>query len=181
MYGMIHRAMRQMVHEELGEEAWLALEQKLAIGPTELLTGMVYDDALTLQIVAEAAARLNLSVEQCLFAFGQYWVRFAGQGSLSSIMKFTGQNLASFIAILDPLHLAVGAAMPGARLPSFATLENAPGHLVVEYRSDRAGLESFVLGLLQGLMDRFQARGDIEVLHRGEKSILFDIRYQDRG
>lgn len=180
MYGMIHRAMRQMVHEELGEEAWLALEQKLEIGPTELLTGMVYDDALTLQIVGEAAARLNLSVEQCLVAFGEYWIRFAGQGSLSSIMKFTGQNLETFIANLDRLHLAVGAAMPGARLPSFATVENAPGHLVVEYRSDRVGMEPFVMGLLQGLMGRFQVHGDIEVVRRGEKSILFDIRYQDR-
>lgn len=181
MYGMIHRAMRQMVHEELGEEAWLALEQKLDIGPTELLTGMVYDDALTMEIVAEAAVRLNLSVEQCLFAFGAYWVRFAGQGSLSSIMKFTGQDLASFIANLDRLHLAVGAAMPGARLPSFTTLESAPGHLVVEYRSDRVGLEPFVQGLLQGLMDRFHACGEISVVRRGKKFILFDIRYQDKG
>ncbi len=181
MYGMIHRAMRQMVQEELGEDAWLALEQKLEIGPTELLTGMVYDDALTLDIVSEAAARLNLSVEQCLEAFGQYWVRFAGQGSLSSIMKFTGQNLANFITNLDRLHLAVGAAMPGARLPAFTTLENAPGHLVVEYHSDRVGLEPFVKGLLQGLMDRFQTRGEIAVVRRGEKSITFDIRYQDKG
>ena len=180
MYGMIHRAMRQMVHEELGEEAWRALEQKLDIGPTELLTGMVYDDALTLQIVSEAAARLNLSVDQCLVKFGQYWVRFAGQGSLSSIMKFTGKNLASFITNLDRLHLALGAAMPGAQLPSFTTLESAPGHLVVEYRSDREGMEPFVRGLLQGLMDRFHMRGEIEVLRRGEKSIIFDIRYQDK-
>lgn len=179
MYGMIHRALRQMVHDELGQEAWLALEQKLDIGPTELLTGMVYDDALTLQIVSEAAARLNLSVEQCLFEFGKYWVRFAGQGSLSSLMKFTGQNLASFISNLDRLHLAVGAAMPGTLLPSFVTRENKPGHLIVEYRSDRVGMEPFVQGLLQGLMDRFHTQGNVEIVHRGEKTITFDIRYQD--
>jgi hypothetical protein len=34
--------------------------------------------------------------------------------------------------------------------------------------------------LLQGLMDRFDACGEIDVVHRGEKSILFDIRYQDK-
>lgn len=61
MYGMIHRAMRNMVHEELAEDAWLALEQKLNIGPMDLLTGKVYDDALTLGIISEAAARRNLS------------------------------------------------------------------------------------------------------------------------
>lgn len=126
MYGMIHRAMRNMVHEELGEDAWLALEQKLNIGPMDLLTGKVYDDALTLGIISEAAARLNLSVDQCLIAFGQYWIRYVDQGSLASIMNFTGQDLASFINNLDRLHLAVGAAMPDARLPTFATLRSEP-------------------------------------------------------
>lgn len=173
--------MRQMVHDELGEEAWLALEQKLDIGPTELLTGMVYEDALTLKIIAEAGARLNLNVDECLVEFGRYWIRYAEQGSLSSIMKFTGQTLASFITNLDRLHLAVGAAMPGARLPSFTTLQSAPGHLVVEYRSDRIGMEQFVYGLFHGLMERFHARGEVEIVSRGDKSIVFDVRYQDQG
>jgi hypothetical protein len=97
MYGMIHRAMRQMVQEELGEEAWLALEQKLKIGPMDLLTGKVYDDALTLEIITEAAAMLNLTVEKCLIEFGRYWIRYTDQGSLASVMNFTGQNLANFI------------------------------------------------------------------------------------
>jgi guanylate cyclase soluble subunit beta len=180
MYGMIHRAMRNMVHEELGEEAWLALEQKLKIGPMDLLTGKVYDDALTLEIITEAAAMLNLAVGQCLIEFGRYWIRYVDQGSLVSVMNFTGQNLASFIKNLDRLHLAVGAAMPDARLPAFSTLCNDPGHIVVEYRSERVGLEPFVMGLLQGLMDRFHARGDIEVASRGEQFVIFDIRYQDR-
>lgn len=179
MYGMIHRAMRQMVFEQLGEEAWLALEQRLGIGPTELLTGMVYEDALTLEIIGEAAARFNLTVDECLVEFGRYWIRYAEQGSLASIMKFTGQNLASFIKNLDRLHLAVGAAMPGTQLPSFTTLESSDGYLKVEYRSDRVGMEKFVYGLFLGLMHRFAAHGDITVASRGEKTIVFDIRYQD--
>lgn len=179
MYGMIHRAMRQMVFEQLGEEAWLALEHRLKIGPTELLTGMVYEDTLTFEIVAEAAARFNLTVDECLFEFGRYWIRYAEQGSLSSIMTFTGQDLATFIANLDRLHLAVGAAMPGTRLPSFTTLERNSGHLVVEYRSDRMGLENFVCGLFHGLMDRFDTHGDVAITSRGETSVVFDIRYHD--
>jgi hypothetical protein len=61
-----------MVFDELGEDAWLALEQKLGIGTTELLTGMVYEDALTIAIISEASARLNLSVDVCLFEVGRY-------------------------------------------------------------------------------------------------------------
>lgn len=52
MYGMIHRGVRSMVQDKLGEDAWFALEQKVGIGPTELLTGMVYDDTLTIAIIS---------------------------------------------------------------------------------------------------------------------------------
>ncbi|MFN3619567.1 heme NO-binding domain-containing protein [Sphingorhabdus sp.] len=180
MYGMIHRAMKDMISELLGKEAWFALEKKLQIGPAELLTGMVYEDALTLDIVAEAAVRLNLTVDECLFEFGKYWIRYADRGSFSSIMDFTGRNLPNFINNLDHLHLAVSAAMPGTRLPSFRTLQSSNGHLEVEYRSDRVGMENFVCGLFQGLLERFCVDGQVLIVSRGEKSIIFDIRYQDR-
>lgn len=180
MYGMIHRAMREMVLEKLGEEVWLAIENRLKIGPTELLTSMVYDDALTFEIMADVASRFDLTVDECLTEFGQYWVKYAEKGSLSSIMNFTGQNLADFILNLDRLHLAVSSAMPGTRLPSFTTLHKEDGYLSVEYRSDRMGMEKFVYGLFLGLMARFGALGQVAVASRGEKFIVFDIRYQDR-
>lgn len=179
MYGMIHRALRQMVNEQLGEEAWQALEKKLNIGPTELLTAMAYDDALTFSIVAEAGNRLNLPVDECLFAFGSYWIRYADQGSLSSIMNFTGATLPSFIANLDRLHLAVGAAMPGTRLPSFATLESTDGHILVEYRSERTGMGEFVRGLFHGLMEKFHTTGTVEMVAMSAHDIRFEIRYVD--
>ncbi len=180
MHGMIHRAMMEMISEQLGKEAWVALEKKLQIGPAELLTGMVYEDALTLDIVAEAAARLNLTVEECLLEFGKYWIRYADSGPFSSIMDFTGRNLHNFINNLDHMHLAVSAAMPGTRLPSFTTLQTSKDHLVVEYRSDRVGMEKFVQGLLNGILERFRADGEVSVISRGENSIVFDIRYQAR-
>lgn len=179
MYGMIHRAVRQMVFDELGEDAWLALEQKLDIGPSELLTGMVYDDALTIAIISEASVRLNLSIDACLFEFGRYWIKYAERGPLAAIMNFTGQNLASFIENLDRLHLAVSAAMPGVRLPSFTTISSAPGHLLVEYRSDRTGMEQFVAGLFDGLLTRFHATGEVNIAEHKASSIIFEIRYQD--
>ena len=178
MYGMIHRALGQMVNEQLGEEAWKALEKKLNIGPTELLTAMAYDDALTFRIVAEAADRLNLPIDECLFAFGSYWIRHADQGSLASIMNFTGATLPSFIANLDRLHLAVGAAMPGTRLPTFSVLQSSERHMLVEYRSERTGMEEFVRGLFYGLMEKFDVVGTVEIADRSANAINFEIRYK---
>lgn len=181
MYGMIHRAVRQMIYDQLGEEAWQALERKLDIGPTELLTAMVYDDEVTFRIVGEASARLNLSIDECLFAFGQYWIKYAESGSLAPIMNFTGATLPSFIDNLDRLHLAVGAAMPGARLPNFTMLEHDAGRIVVEYRSERTGMDQFVSGLFHGLMLKFHTKGSVSLLNRTDGALVFEILYQDEG
>jgi len=127
MYGMIHKGVRQMVIDQLGEEAWSATERKLGIGPTELVTGMVYEDSLTIEIIAEAADRLNLDMENCLVEFGRYWIKFAERGSFASFMDFTGQDFPSFISNLDRMHLAVATAMPKAQVPSFSLIKKQSG------------------------------------------------------
>jgi hypothetical protein len=175
MYGMIHKGVRQMVIDQLGEEAWSATERKLGIGPTELVTGMVYEDSLTIEIIAEAADRLNLDMENCLVEFGRYWIKFAERGSFASFMDFTGQDFPSFISNLDRMHLAVATAMPKAQVPSFSLIKNSPGRMEVEYRSDRTGLEKFVIGLFLGLLDRFQRQGTVNVIGVTNQATIFEI------
>lgn len=174
---MIHRGVRAMVIDQLGEEAWQATERKLGIGPTELISGMTYEDSLTIEIIAEAAARLNLDLEDCLLDFGRYWVKFADRGSFASVMTFTGHDLPTFIGNLDRMHLAIATAMPMAEVPSFSLISSEPGRLVVEYRSVRTGLEKFVIGLFQGLMDRFEVTGTVNVIDRQECFSIFEILF----
>lgn len=164
-----------MVVDQLGEDAWNATEKKLGIGPTELITGLVYEDSLTIEIISEAAARLNLAFDDALLEFGRYWIKFAAQGPFKSFMNFTGQDLPSFISNLDRMHLAVGTAMPNAQLPSFTLIESTPHRLRIEYRSERMGLEKFVVGLLYGLMERFNTTGTVNIAARSEHATTFDI------
>jgi hypothetical protein len=177
MYGMIHRGIRQMVIDSLGDEAWQAIESDLGIGPQDIITVMVYDDALTIGILGAAAARLGLSVEECLMSFGRYWIRFAERGSFGAIMDFTGKDLAGFIANLDRMHQAVVAAMPEARVPSFRLVSDEPGNLRVQYWSERAGLETFVVGLLQGLMERFGIDGDVRQVPGTSNAAEFELQF----
>ena len=107
MYGMIHQGIRAMVIDQLGEAEWYRLEQELGIGPAELISLSVYDDAMTIRILSGAAARLGQSVEACLVSFGRYWVKFAERGSYGHILNFTGRDLVGFIENLDRMHQAV--------------------------------------------------------------------------
>lgn len=175
MYGMTHRALRQMMLDRLGPSAWAKVERETSTGPADLISLCVYDDSKTIQLIVASAARLGLPVEDALREFGRYWVRFAELSSFGPIMDFTGQDLVTFINNLDRMHRSVVLAMPDARVPSFTLIEETRQRLLVRYRSDRTGLEMFVIGLLEGLMDRLNETGTVELVDRPGTAIDFAI------
>lgn len=177
MYGMIHRALRQMVQDSAGTDAWAAIERNAGVGPTEMISGEVYDDAVTLRLIAATAALTATPAEALLIEFGRFWVGFAERGSFGHILNFTGKDIATFIANLDRMHDGVRAVMPDARMPSFAVVHSAPGHIIVDYRSTRAGLEPFVRGLLLGLIDRFSFTGSVSEGAPGDGACRFEMHY----
>lgn len=178
MYGMIHAGIKQMVLDLKGEDAWAAIESEAGSSPLDTIPAMVYDDELTIRLLTVASQHLNLSVSQGLQAFGRYWIRFAERGSFSALLNFTGSDIASFIANLDRMHQAVVAALPDARVPSFEIVRQDHGWLQVAYRSDREGLGLFVLGLFEGLLDRFELDGSVRQVASTTNAAEFEIIYR---
>lgn len=178
MLGMIHRAVRQMVLDQAGPSAWVAVQAAAAIGEGEMIITQSYDDGLTNRLLAATGECLKMTPDQTWTAFGRYWVRYAGTGPLGSIMAFTGDDIVSFVANLELLHRNVQFVMPAARLPKFTLARNDPGILIVRYHSNRTGLEPFVTGLFQGLLDRFGLTGTIEPLERTDDAFEFQVTYE---
>lgn len=181
MYGMIHRGLRQMIIEQSGEELWNRIEKKLGTGPEHLISAQTYDDSLTLAMVATVAEQSGQSVPECLAFFGRYWVQFAARGSYGGMMDFAGKDLPTFVGNLDRLHQAVQAALSKSIMPSFKVAEYGEDYLRVDYRSDREGLEPFVVGLFQGLLDRFGLNGTVETRTTHKNRSEFLIRYTPAG
>ena len=161
MYGLIHRGLRAMVLERAGQDAWAAVERQVGAGPTEFISAMVYEDALTLRLVGAVAERLEITTSDCLRDFGRHWIGFAENSPYGSILDFTGDTLEAFIGNLDRMHQSVRIALPSAQVPSFKILHVAQDRLVVRYASQRSGLESFVTGLLEGVLARFGLTGSV--------------------
>jgi len=78
------------------------------------------------------------------------------------------------------MHFAVATALPKAQVPSFSLINNSPGRMEVEYRSDRAGLEKFVIGLFLGLMERFQRQGTVNVIGVTNQATIFEILHDHK-
>jgi len=162
MYGMIHRAAREMILEQQGAATWTKVLIAARLDDSDFVSAYTYPDEVTLRLLAAAAEALEADLGEMLTGFGRYWVEYADRGPYGSILRMAGDDLPTLLGNLDRMHDAIQGGMPDARLPTFQLLAQANTEIRVAYRSTRTGLEPFVAGLLQGLMARFGVSGRVE-------------------
>lgn len=173
MFGMIHRSARDMVHEQFGEAAWDKVLEAAGLDEGALVSAQNYPDEVTFRLIGAAAQTAGLSVEDTLVAFGRYWVRSADKGPYASTLRMLGSNLLESLTNLDSIQLA----MPEARLPQFRVVSHDAQGIRVAYHSHRQGLEPFVQGLLEGLLDRFSTAGAVTLAGEDEGAPVFAIAH----
>jgi hypothetical protein len=179
MYGLIHRAARQMTLAGLGQEGWLRILERCGLQEGDFLSGRLYADEMTFGLVGAIVDETGVPAPQLLKSFGRYWIEFIEGSAYSPMLDMAGDDLLSCLANLDRMHATIKVGLPDAKLPSFSVEELSPDHLRVVYRSDRAGLETFVEGLLEGLMRRFDYDGDITT-GAAVGGVLFEVRRRSR-
>jgi hypothetical protein len=181
MYGLVNRAIQQMVCSQHGEESWEKIKQAADLADLDFFsTYQAYPDDVTHRLVAAAARELGLSAGEIMQAFGEYWITYTASEGYEQLLESTGDTLPEFLDHLDTLHARAGLAFPELQPPSFRTRHGEEHSLELEYRSRRRGLAPMVVGLLQGLGRRFQTAVSIEQTasrDRGDRQDLFHIRY----
>ena len=157
MYGMVNRAVRGLVLEQFGEEAWRKIHEKADAPPT-FDAFKQYDDAVTYGLVGAATEILELPAETILHAFGEYWVLKVATQSYTDLMDRTGTDFLAFVQGLDQMHSRIKMTFPGFRPPSFRITVRAEDRFYMDYYSEREGLLPFVEGLLSGLATHFEQK-----------------------
>ncbi|WP_135209881.1 heme NO-binding domain-containing protein [Vitreimonas flagellata] len=180
MYGLIHSAARQMVLDQLGAEAWRRVLQRAGFDDLHFINGEVYSDEATFALIGAIVDENGIASDTLLFEFGRYWIGFVATSAFANAMAATGDDFVSFVDGLDRLHRSVRTAMPQARMPSFEVLSAIGGNVEILYVSERAGLDNFVAGLLQGLLEKFGARGAISYA-RADDGVVFSIALEARA
>lgn len=162
MFGMIHRSARDMVLEHFGVVAWDEILADAGLDDGAFVSAQPYPDEVTFGLINTAATKAGLTVEQTLQAFGRHWIKAADQGPYANVMRILGGSLLESLMNLDRMHASIQIAMPGAQLPQFTVAAHDERLIKLAYHSRRAGLEPFVCGLLEGLMERFHLKGTVE-------------------
>lgn len=155
MYGLVNRAIQQLVVSQAGELGWRRVCEQAGVGDEGFLAVEAYPDDLTYRLVAAVSAELGISAEQTLEAFGEYWILYTAEEGYAEVLQAGGANLREFLGNLNDMHARIETVYPRMVVPEFDVEDAGPGAFRLHYRSHREGLAPMVVGLLKGLGRRF--------------------------
>jgi hypothetical protein len=164
MYGMVNKAVEDMVCLHHGEAVWEAIKAKAGIDVELFFGNESYPDDITYRLVSAGSEVLQVAPEQILEAFGEHWVLHTAQEGYGALMRAGGDSLPAFLRNLPNFHTRVCMIFPKLQPPRFHVTEISENSLNLHYLTSRPGLTHFVIGLLRGLGKIFNTAVEVELL-----------------
>ena len=162
MYGLVNKAVEDLVTTKFGAKAWDEITKKAGVDDIGFISMDPYPDEITFGLVAAASEVLEIPVEQLLEAFGEYWTQYTAREGYGDLMDISGASFSGFLDNLDSLHSRIALSFPELKPPAFVCEQLEDGDLVLHYHSTRDGLAPMVRGLIKGLANMFEVDIDIE-------------------
>jgi hypothetical protein len=164
MYGLINISIKNLVKEKFGDENWVKIYSKSNLSDDLFVSNKSYDDLITYNLIGAATDVLKIPTEDILKEFGRYWVLNVAPQGYGKMLDACGKTYEEFLLNLPNFHTRVILIYPELRPPHFEVTRIEKGKLKLLYGSDRPGLVPFVLGLLDGLSQRFNVNVKVEYL-----------------
>lgn len=155
MYGMVNKAVEEMVVLHHGEETWERIKAKAGVDVEVFMSNEGYPDQITYNLVAAASEVLQTPADQILQSFGEHWILHTAQEGYGGLMQAAGKTLPEFLKNLPNFHSRVAMIFPQLKPPHFECSDITDRSLQLHYFSDRPGLAPFVVGLMRGLGKMF--------------------------
>ncbi|MEM7277094.1 MAG: heme NO-binding domain-containing protein [Pseudomonadota bacterium] len=172
MYGLVNRGIRDLAIKEGGDELWARIRERAGVELDDFLSMQAYEDDVTVALVGAASAELDVSAYDLLRRFGHHWVLFTGSEGYGPLMDISGDSLEHFLMNLDQMHARIKMSMPELDPPSFVCEKADDKTIMVQYFSNREGLAAMVVGLLEGLAEKFGDKATVELV--SEKQVVSD-------
>ncbi len=180
MYGLVNRAIAELVCEQFGEEVWERITDRAGVDDDEFVAMDAYDDAVTYSLVEAASIELKLPANAILEAFGEHWTTYTGRHGYGKIFDVPGEDMRAFLRNLNRFHDGMRTNFPELRPPFIGVEDVDEDTCHVRYRSQRAGLAPMIVGLLRGLAKIKNETVEIEhvsTLQDDGTEALFKVRF----
>ena len=90
MYGIIHKALKDMVIRDFGEQKGTDIVSHSGIEHDVYISMQTYDDDTTYTLIGSSSEILGAPVDDCLRLFGKYWITEAAPKAYSDVLRATG-------------------------------------------------------------------------------------------
>ncbi|MBY0487421.1 MAG: heme NO-binding domain-containing protein [Flavobacteriaceae bacterium] len=180
MYGIVNKAIEDLVITNFGEEKWEAIKERSGVDIDFFISSEPYDDDVTFKLAVAVSEEMNMSVSDVLIAFGEWWVIKTTTEKYPGLMNSGGDNLKDFLVNLPNFHNRVMLIYPKLTPPEFKVSDITENGLNLHYFSKRQGLQEFVRGLLQGLGKMFNSPVSLELIqsrNEGSTHEIFKINW----
>lgn len=155
MYGMVNKAVEDMVCSVHGEAMWQRIKERAGINVEVFISNEGYPDEMTYKLVGAASELTGTPPAQILEAFGDHWVKTAEAG-YGELLNAGGRTLREFLINLPDFHARVSMVMPKLKPPIFKVSHVEERSLHLHYYTHRPGLVPFVFGLIRGLSRKYK-------------------------
>ena len=166
MYGLVNRAVEELVCTRFGEATWEAIRIESGVDIEVFVSMEPYPDDMTYKLVNAASKILGIPAETVLITFGEYWTLYTAREGYGELLKMSGNTLPEFLRNLENMHARVGLLYPELQPPSFECTDVNDQGMLLHYRSHREGMAPLVIGLLQGLSKMFAVKLAVEHIQK---------------
>lgn len=151
MYGIVNKAIQDLVSENFGTPTWEAVLERSGLDIDFFISNEPYDDAITYRLAEAVSEETGLHLSDVFYAFGEWWVLRTSKEKYGGLMESGGSNLREFLVNLPMFHNRIMLIYPKLTPPEFKVSDLAESSIHLHYFSQRVGLQDFVRGLLSGL------------------------------
>ncbi len=164
MYGLVNRAIQELVTTNFGEDKWQEVRKVAKIEEEIFISNEPYPDEITYNLVGAVVETTDLSCRDVMHAFGEYWILETGRKQYGDIVEANGDNFVDFLSNLPDLHARIQLMFPHLQPPIFEVTDVDGNFMHLHYTSKRKGLEEFVVGLVKGTGKLFQIEPECKLI-----------------
>lgn len=180
MYGLVSRALEDLVILKYGEDSWDSIKSKANVEIDAFINNEPYPDEVTYKLVAAASEVLKISAKEVLLQFGRHWILKTGIENYGSLLRAGGESLQQFLINLHRFHARVQLIFPDLEPPTFYCTDLRENSLRLHYITHRRNLTDFVEGLLEGLSILFNTPirvNLVEAKSSGADHDVFEVQW----
>ena len=157
MHGLINRAIQSFVCATYGQSCWLRVTGAANLGFVEFEAMLVYDDAMTVQVLDALCADLDRPRAEVLEDLGTYLVSHPNMEDLRRLLRFGGVTYVEFLHSLDDLSDRARLAVSDLNLPELELREVSPTEYQLCCFPGLPGFSSVMVGVLRAMADDYGA------------------------